>query len=99
MAILIDSALWRWRDWMWCHMISDTSLDELKAFASDLGVPAKGFQGDHVDLPEHMREVAIAKGATEVSSRELVETLYRAGMRVRPQLRHGRPTGTTSHQP
>jgi len=99
MAILIDSALWRWRDWMWCHMISDTSLDELKTFAADLGVPAKGFQGDHVDLPEQMREVAIAKGAREVSSRELVEALYLAGMRTRPQLRHGRPAGIPKHQP
>ena len=35
MAILIDSALWRWRDWMWCHMISDTSIAELKTFVRD----------------------------------------------------------------
>ncbi len=99
MAILIDSALWRWRDWMWCHMVSDTSLAELKAFAAQLGVPEKGFQGDHVDLPEHMREVAIANGAREVSSRELVEALYLAGMRIRPQLRHGSPANVAKHQP
>jgi len=99
MAILIDSALWRWRDWMWCHMISDTSIAELKTFAAHLGVPEKGFQGDHVDLPEHMREVAIANGAKEVSSRELVEALYLAGMRIRPQLRHGKPAGVPKHQP
>jgi len=99
MAILIDSALWRWRDWMWCHMISDTSIDELKTFAAELGVPEKGFQGDHVDLPEHMREIAIANGAREVSSRELVEALYEAGIRLRPQLRNGRPAGVPTHQP
>ena len=84
---------------MWCHMISDTSIDELKKFAAELGVPEKGFQGDHVDLPEHMREVAIANGAKEVSSRELVEALYQAGMRLRPQLRNGRPAGVPNHQP
>lgn len=99
MAILIDSALWRWRDWMWCHMVSDTSTDELKAFAAELGVPEKGFQGDHVDLPEHMREVAIAHGAREVSSRELVEALYQAGIRMRPAERNGRPNAVPLHQP
>lgn len=99
MAILIDNALWRWRDWMWCHMISDTSTDELKAFAAELGVPEKGFQGDHVDLPEHMREVAIAHGAKEVTSRELVEALYQAGIRLRPEQRNGRPSAVPLHQP
>lgn len=99
MAILIDSALWPWRDWMWCHMISDSSVDELKEFASLLGVPEKGFQGDHVDLPEHMREVAIANGAKVVSSRELIEALYSAGMRLRPHERRGRPKSVPAHQP
>ncbi|MBU6347773.1 MAG: DUF4031 domain-containing protein [Actinomycetales bacterium] len=99
MAILIDQALWPWRDWLWCHMISDTSVVELKEFAQLLGVPEKGFQGDHVDLPEHMREVAIANGAIEVSSRELVEALYRSGLRLRPSERDGRPAGTAKHQP
>ena len=84
---------------MWCHMVSDTSLDELKAFATALGVPEKGFQGDHVDLPEHMREVALAHGAKEVTSRELVEALYQAGMRIRPEFRHGRSEGMPKHQP
>ena len=99
MAILIDQALWRWRDWLWCHMVSDTSVAELQEFAQLLGVPEKGFQGDHVDLPEHMREVAIANGAIEVSSRELIEALYRSGMRQRPSERVGRPRGVAPHQP
>lgn len=99
MAILIDQALWPWRDWLWCHMISDTSVAELKEFAQLLGVPEKGFQGDHVDLPEHMREVAIANGAIEVSSRELVEALYRSGLRLRPSERDGRPAGIAKRQP
>ncbi|MEI6405242.1 MAG: DUF4031 domain-containing protein, partial [Actinomycetes bacterium] len=37
MAILIDQALWPWRDWMWCHMVSDTSIEELKVFADLIG--------------------------------------------------------------
>lgn len=99
MAILIDQALWPWRDWMWCHMVSDTSISELKAFADELGVPEKGFQGDHVDLPEHMREIAIAKGAIVVTSRELVTALYRAGLRKPPHERRGRPAAVPPHQP
>ena len=99
MAILIDEAIWPWRDWLWCHMVSDTSIEELKSFAKKLGVPEKGFQGDHVDLPEHMREIAIAQGAIVVSSRDLINALYRAGLRQRPHERQGRPSAVPRHQP
>lgn len=99
MTILIDQALWPWRDWMWCHMVSDTSIDELKAFAYSIGVPDKGFQGDHVDLPEHMRSVALENGAVEVSTREILQALYTAGIRTRPHERHGRPKNVPIHQP
>lgn len=99
MAILIDQALWPWRDWMWCHMVSDTSIDELKNFAHEIGVPDRGFQGDHVDLPEHMRAIAVAHGAREVTSREILYALYEAGIRKPPHLRHGRPKDVPIHQP
>lgn len=99
MAILIDTAMWPWRDWMWCHMVSDTSVDELKAFAAELGIPERGFQGDHVDLPEHMRPVAIEHGARVVTTREILAALYAAGIRKRPAERHGRPAGVPPHQP
>ena len=99
MAILIDQAQWPWRDWLWCHMISDTSVDELKAFADSLGIPERGFQGDHVDLPEHMRQIAIERGAREVSTREILAALYATGIRQRPSQRHGRPDNVPIHQP
>jgi len=99
MAILIDQALWPWRDWMWCHMVSDTSIEELKVFADLIGVPERGFQGDHVDLPEHMRVVALAHGAREVTSREILAALYQAGIRLRPHERQGRPEKVPPHQP
>lgn len=99
MAILIDTAIWPWRDWLWCHMVSDTSVEELKAFAMKLGIPERGFQGDHFDLPEHMRVIAIQHGAIEVSSREILKALYAAGIRKRPSQRHGRPTNVPIHQP
>jgi len=99
MAILIDNAIWPWRDWLWCHMISDTSVDELKTFAAKLGIPDRGFQGDHFDLPEHMREIAITHGAIEVTSREILRALYAAGIRKPPSVRHGRPANVPIHQP
>ncbi len=80
-------------------MVSDTSVDELKAFAEELGIPEKGFQGDHFDVPEHMRAVAIERGAREVTSREILAALYSAGIRLRPSQRHGRPRNVPQHQP
>ena len=80
-------------------MVSDTSVVELKEFASDLGLPNRGFQGDHFDVPEHMREIAIAAGAIEVTTREILKALYRSGIRKPPSQRLGRPENVPIHQP
>jgi hypothetical protein len=55
----------------WCHLVSDTGFDELHAFAAALGIPRYRFQGDHYDLPAHLRADAVALGAREVTTREL----------------------------
>jgi hypothetical protein len=55
----------------WCHMAADEGFDELHAFAARLGIPRRRFQGDHYDLPPHLRERAVELGAQEVSAREL----------------------------
>ena len=44
-------------------MVSDTSYDELHAFAEMLGVPRRGFDRDHYDIPAHVHPVALAAGA------------------------------------
>ena len=85
MALLVDEAHWPWRGLMWCHLVSDTSLHELHAFAEWIGVPRRGFQGDHYDIPVHIREIALEEGAIAVASREIVLALYQAGLRRRPQ--------------
>lgn len=84
MAILVDEPIWPWRGRVWAHLVSDTSIDELHAFAARLGIPERAFQGDHYDVTDELRECAIAEGARAVSSRELVTALYAAGMRRRP---------------
>jgi hypothetical protein len=80
-AVLVDPAIWPFRDRLWCHLVSDTSYDELHAVAEALGIPRRGFQGDHYDLPADLREAAIALGAEPVSGRELITRLRASGLR------------------
>ena len=57
---------------LWCHMAADDGFEELHAFAARLGIDRARFQGDHYDLPPWLRASAIALGAQEVSTRELI---------------------------
>jgi hypothetical protein len=81
MAILVDTPIWPFRDRLWCHLVSDTSYDELHVVAEQLGIPRRGFQGDHYDLPAEMRDAAIALGAQPVTGRELITRLRASGLR------------------
>ena len=56
----------------WCHMAADDNFEELHAFAARLGIPRRFFQGDHYDLPPHLRERAVALGAEEVDTGDLM---------------------------
>ena len=70
--------------------MSDESLDELHAFADRAGIPRRGFQGDHYDVPEDHRDEMLAAGAVLVESRELVRRLRAAGLRMSPAQRRAR---------
>ncbi len=59
----------------WCHMVCDGGFEELHAFAAQLGMPRARFQGDHYDLPPWVRERAVALGAVEVSTGELLQRM------------------------
>ena len=83
MTILVDQAIWPWRGHRWAHLVSDESYDELHAFATRLGIPRRAFQGDHYDVPTHLRELAIELGAEAVDARVLVRRLRDAGLRRR----------------
>jgi len=87
---LIDEARWWFRGRKWCHMVSDVSYDELHEFADGLGIPRRGFQGDHYDIPEEYRDDMIAAGALVVESRELVRRLRSADLRLTPAERRAR---------
>ena len=83
MAILVDEARWPWRGRRWAHLVSDESYDELHRFAALIGKRRAAFQGDHYDVDEAERELALAAGAVAVNSRELVVRLRDAGLRQR----------------
>lgn len=81
--ILIDPPLAEGRGRLWSHLASDTSYDELHAFARDVGIPERGFDRDHYDVPEEWYDAMVAAGAASVTSRELVKRLVAAGLRRR----------------
>ncbi len=87
MTILIDDARWWFNGRKWCHLVSDESYAELHEFAARVGIPRRGFQGDHYDVPEEYRDDLIAAGAIVVESRELVRRLRAAGLRLSPAQR------------
>ncbi|HET8560619.1 MAG TPA: DUF4031 domain-containing protein [Marmoricola sp.] len=81
--ILIDPPSVPARGRLWSHLASDASYDELHTFAASLGIPTRGFDRDHYDLPAELYDVALAAGAVPVRSRELVAALIAAGLRRR----------------
>ena len=81
--ILVDPPNWPGHGRLWSHLVSDDSLDELHAFAARVGIPSRGFERDHYDVPDHMYDRVVAAGAVPVSSRELVRRLHDAGLRRR----------------
>jgi hypothetical protein len=68
---------------LWSHLASDASYDELHVFAAALGIPERGFDRDHYDVPAEWYDRVVAAGAVPVSSRELVARLHAAGLRRR----------------
>lgn len=88
--ILIDPPTVEAHGRVWSHLASDTSFEELHAFARSLDIPERGFDRDHYDVPSQWYDAVVAAGATPVSSRELVRRLVDAGLRRRRQ----RPGGS-----
>lgn len=59
----------------WCHMATDSDLEELHAMAKAIGLKRKYFQEHHrvphYDLTESKRILAIRNGALEVTGKQL----------------------------
>lgn len=86
MTVLIDPPAWPAHGRLWSHLVSDASLAELHAFARRAGVPERGFDGDHYDVPAERYDALVAAGAVPVPARELLRRLVASGLRV-PHLR------------
>ncbi|ANS80137.1 hypothetical protein SGUI_2741 [Serinicoccus hydrothermalis] len=83
MTVLVDPPLWRAHERLWSHLASDTSLEELHAFAGRAGIPRRSFEGDHYDIPQERYADVVAAGAVEVSGGELARRLRASGLRFR----------------
>ncbi len=81
-ALLIDPPRWPAHGRLWSHLVSDTSLEELHAFALAAGIPRRAFDRDHYDVPESSYHQLVAAGACEVDAKELLRRLVASGLRV-----------------
>lgn len=82
MAVYVDPPLWPAHGTVFSHLVSDTSLDELHAFAKSAGIPERAFDGDHYDVPERRYQDLLSAGAIPVESRILVRKLIASGLRI-----------------
>jgi len=88
-VVLIDQPIWPAHDTLWAHLVSDTSLEELHAFAAVAGIPRRGFDHDHYDVPAAKWDELVAQGAEPVTVRQLVERLQASGLRVSQRQKRG----------
>jgi hypothetical protein len=81
-TVLVDPPLWPQHGRLWAHLVSDTSLGELHAFAARAGIPPRAFDRDHYDVPDERYDELVGLGAEPVGTRELVRRLRASGLRV-----------------
>ena len=75
MTVLVDDPQWPAHGRLWAHLVSDASYAELHEFAELQGIPARGFDHDHYDVPADRYDALIAAGAVPVDTRELLRRL------------------------
>lgn len=91
MTVLIDPPMWPAHGRLWSHLVSDASLEELHDFAAAAGIPLRGFDLDHYDVPDRSYDELVAAGAVPVGARELLRRLRDSGLRVTAVQRRGGP--------
>ncbi|MCI9890017.1 DUF4031 domain-containing protein [Micrococcales bacterium 31B] len=82
MTLFFDPPRWPRHGKLWGHLISDSAVDELHAAARALGIPPRGFDRDHYDVPAELRDSLLALGAVEVTNADLIKILRASGLRV-----------------
>lgn len=71
MTVYVDNARLPFRGMLMSHMLADTD-DELRAMAQVVGLHDRWHQGDHFDINQDMRSIALANGAKQITQREAV---------------------------
>ncbi|MFD2758636.1 DUF4031 domain-containing protein [Gulosibacter faecalis] len=82
MTVLIDPARWPAHGTTWAHLVSDTSLTELHAFARSQGLARRRFDLDHYDVRVDEVSRLVAAGAEPVTGHELARRLEQSGLRI-----------------
>lgn len=88
MVIYIDPPRWPAHNTVFSHLVSDSSLAELHAFAAAAGIAAGAFDLDHYDVPAGRYQDLVERGAVEVDGGTLVRLLIGSGLRVRARERN-----------
>ncbi|MEX8031809.1 DUF4031 domain-containing protein [Microbacterium sp. 20-116] len=91
MAILIDDPQWPAHGRLWAHLVSDSDLAELHAFAAAAGIPSRAFDLDHYDVPDERHADLVRAGAEHVGGKELVRRLRASGLRITARERRPQP--------
>ncbi|WP_159796002.1 DUF4031 domain-containing protein [Puerhibacterium puerhi] len=89
MTVLVDPPAWPAHGTVWSHLVSDSSLHELRAFARAVGLPDRGFDLDHYDAPADRYDELVAAGAVPLDGRSLARRLAASGLRVPGRERAG----------
>ena len=75
MAVYVDQSKYAYGRMIMCHMMADT-LDELHLMAERIGIRREHFQEHayypHYDICKSKREIAVALGAIEIRSQDLI---------------------------
>lgn len=76
MSVYVDPAVHRFGRMVMCHLMADTP-EELRAMADRIGIDQRWIQHpgewhEHFDVCKSKRALAVAAGAIEVTSRQLV---------------------------
>lgn len=96
--LLIDPPAWPAHGRLWSHLVSDTSYSELHDFAVRAGLPRRGFEGDHYDIPQERYDAVVAAGAVPIDGRELLRRLQHSGLRISKR-KHERVVMSTPDAP
>jgi len=86
-TIWIDPPAWPAHGRLWSHLVSDSSYLELHAFAAAQGIPRRGFEGDHYDVPQERYEALVHAGARPIGGRGLARLLRDSGLRIQKRTR------------